>query len=141
MSNDVKIATENSWRLFAEELEHEQFAPIVGHLHATVLTTAITPEVVGNDDYWTAVCLVRMVPGEKSARNEEEDDNDDDEEEEEEDNPIPWQYWWELSVDPDTDEWVVDGVSPDFGSIDLEDGLFIDEDGAWIELEDDEEDF
>ena len=143
MSNDVKIATENSWRLFAEELEHEQFAPILGHLHATVLTTAISPEVVGNDDYWTAVCLVRMVRGEKATRNEEDEDDveeDEDDDEEEDVNPIPRQYWWELSVDPDTDEWVVDGVTPDFESMDLEDGLFIDEDGAWMGL-DDEEDF
>ena len=119
----LKEATDNSWELFAEELIQEDFAPLVGHSQATVLMSVSGKDTYGATDPFTrSMCLVRLGCKKKKE--------------------VPKQYWWELSVDEDSGEWMVDGIVPDFESMELEEGIFLeddDEDGIWIEFDDDDD--
>ena len=128
MSDDAKVIFENSWKVFTAEFDEESFYPIVEHAKASVLMTILGRETYEEEEYTRSTCLVRLVPGTRSG------DQDEGEEEDSDNRPnnVPLQYWWELSRESDLEDWNVDSINPDFESMEIEEGLFFDEDGIWI---------
>ena len=147
MSAEAKIFTLNSWRSLEAEFMSDPFQGIVGHAKATVLMTVMDKTNFDGDNeryFTTSNCLVQIVP--TFGAKKEKDDNDDDDSlkvkssNTESQRPLPIkQYWWELSEDQTTGDWMVDSVLPDFESIDVND-IVIDEQDFFSELGDEDDD-
>jgi hypothetical protein len=143
MSKEAKIIMNNSWQVFTQEFDEEPFQPILEHTKSTVLMTIMGKETYESEEYTRSTCLVRLVPG--NIRSSSGNDGDDDDESDGDDGgdketTVPLQYWWELSRESGLEEWAIDSINPDFESLEIEDGLYFDEDGIWILGDDDDDD-